>query len=102
MPPLPTGQGRKVLLVSNTVMHYRVSVYNYFWKRFREEGWDFEVIAEAMQPQNQIPLSFRFEEVPFKFAPYRQAIRRRKPDAVILFLHLKDRLLWVVTRANTL
>ena len=32
------------------------------------------------------------ENKPFHFSPYRQAIKARKPDVVILFLHLKDRI----------
>lgn len=85
---------KRVVLISNRVMHYRVSVYNYFWKRFREDGWEFEVIASELQSQNKIPLLFPFEELPFRFWLYRRAILDRKPDAVILFLHLKDRMLW--------
>ena len=87
------GEKKKVLLVSNTVIHYRVSVYNYFWKRFREEGWDFEVLTNRLQPENVIPPRFRLEELPFRFGLYRRAVLERKPDAVILFLHLKDRIL---------
>jgi glycosyltransferase involved in cell wall biosynthesis len=83
---------KKVLLISNDVLHYRVSLYNYFWKRFREEGWAFEVVANRLKnPDAAAPL-FPVEQIPFKFGLYRQAILRRKPDAVILFLHLKDRI----------
>jgi glycosyltransferase involved in cell wall biosynthesis len=85
---------KKLLLVSNTVMHYRVSLYNYFWRRFREHGWDFEVLANELQPQNQISINFRFEQKPFTFEIYRKTILEKKPDAVILFLHLKDRIFW--------
>jgi len=87
-------QLKPVLLVSNTVMHYRVSVYNYFWRRFREDGYDFKVITNRMQPQNQIAPQFPFEERPFYFWDYRRAILKQKPAAVILFLHLKDRMFW--------
>jgi glycosyltransferase involved in cell wall biosynthesis len=87
--------GRKrVLLVSNTVMHYRVSVYNFFWQEFGREGWDFEVLTNRMQPQNQNPPSFPVEEVPFRFDLYRRAILERRPDVVILFLHLKNPVFW--------
>jgi glycosyltransferase involved in cell wall biosynthesis len=85
---------RPVLLVSNTVMHYRVSVYNYFWRRFREEGYEFQVLTNRLQPQNQIQPQFQIQEMPFRFRDYRRAILERKPAAVILFLHLKDRMFW--------
>jgi len=87
--PLPP-----VLLVSNTVMHYRVSVYNYFWRRFREDGYDFQVLTNRLQPQNQIKLQFRLDEMPFHFGAYRRAVLERRPAAVILFLHLKDKMFW--------
>jgi glycosyltransferase involved in cell wall biosynthesis len=85
---------RRVLLISNRVMHYRVSVYNYFWRRFREQGWEFAVLSNELQRQNQIRCQFEFIERPFDFFAYRKEIRRLQPDVVILFLHLKDRILW--------
>lgn len=85
---------KRVLLISNRVMHYRVSVYNYFWRGFRNHGWDFVVLANELQRQNQNDCHFKFLELPFNFLKYRAEIQRLQPDAVILFLHLKDRILW--------
>ena len=85
---------KKVLLISNTVMHYRVSVYNYFWRRFREDGYEFEVVTNQLQPKNKIAPQFRLDEMPFSFGAYRRMILERKPAAVILFLHLKDKMFW--------
>jgi glycosyltransferase involved in cell wall biosynthesis len=85
---------KRVLLISNRVMHYRVSVYNYFWRHFQENGWEFGVLSNELQQQNQNQCQFEFVEKPFSFSAYRAEIRRFKPDAVILFLHMKDRILW--------
>jgi glycosyltransferase involved in cell wall biosynthesis len=85
---------RRVLLISNRLMHYRVSVYNYFWHRFRECDWEFSVLANELQRQNQNRPQFQLVERPFHFGKYVQEIRRINPDVVILFLHLKDRILW--------
>ena len=85
---------KRVLLISNRLMHYRVSVYNYFWRRFREHGWDFVVLSNELQRQNQNQCQFELIELPFDFFRYRTEIRRINPDTVILFLHLKDWILW--------
>jgi glycosyltransferase involved in cell wall biosynthesis len=75
-------------------MHYRVSVYNYFWRHFQEQGWEFAVLSNEMQRTNQNQCEFEFIERPFSFSTYRAEIKRFKPDVVILFLHMKDRILW--------
>lgn len=85
---------KKVLLVSNKVFHYRVSNYNYFAGRFREEGWEFHVRANEIQKNNPFPLEFDFREMLFCFGAYKREIERLKPDAVILFLHLKNLMIW--------
>jgi len=76
------------------VMHYRVSVYNYFHRRFTDLGWEWSVLTDKVQPKSCIAPRFRLEESPFNFTAYRQRIRQLNPDSVILFLHLKDRILW--------
>jgi glycosyltransferase involved in cell wall biosynthesis len=85
---------KKLLLISNKVFHYRVSNYNYFTRRFREEGWKFSVRANELQKNNPYPLEFDFQEIPFSFSAYRREIERLQPDVVILFLHLKNLVIW--------
>src|ERR1700723_619825 len=88
------GRTRKILLISNEVMHYRVSVYNYFNRRFREYGFEFAVLTDRLQEQNQKAPQFEAREIPFDFLAYRRAINAANPAAVILFLHLKDLIIW--------
>ena len=85
---------KKVLLVSNKVFHYRVSNYNYFTRRFRENGWEFVVRANELERQNPFPLEFNFQEMPFNFFHYKREIERIRPDVVIVFLHLKNTIIW--------
>lgn len=91
---LRQGGPRRVLLISNRVMHYRVSVYNYFSQRFRAHGCEFVVLTNEVQRQNQRKPEFELIERPFDFFRYRAEIRRINPDAVIIFLHLTDAILW--------
>ena len=75
-------------------MHYRVPLYNYFHKRFYESGYEFSVIADRLGGDNQKPIEFGLQQLPFDFLKYRKVIRDLRPAAVILFLHLKDRITW--------
>ena len=76
------------------MLHYRVSVYNYLWQRFREHGWEYKVLADRVPADNKRPIRFELREVPFSFFRYRQIINEIKPDAVILFVQLKELILW--------
>lgn len=85
---------KKVLLISNKVFHYRVANYNYFARRFREEGFEFVVRTSGLQRNNPYPLEFDFQAVPFGFLRYKREIERLQPDVVILFLLLKNLMIW--------
>jgi glycosyltransferase involved in cell wall biosynthesis len=85
---------KRVLLISNKVFHYRASNYNYFARRFREEGYEFFLRANEIQKNNPYPLEFDAKILPFKFSDYRREILQIKPDVVIVFLHLKNLIIW--------
>lgn len=73
-------------------MHYRVSVYNYLYQRFKEHDIEWIVRSNKLQNQNIHKLDFDFKELDFRFNLYRKEINKINPDAIILFLHLKDRI----------
>ena len=74
--PSESRNGR-VLLISKEVMHYRVSVYNYFYRRFRESGYEFSVLTGKLQEENQRSLEFslhRNQLVPCPLRPFDELI----------------------------
>ena len=87
---------KTLLLISSKVPHYRVSVYNYLHRRFRENGWEFKVASNGMQPQSKLEVKFDYREIEFKFAKYRKLIQETKPDVVMFHLHIKDPIFWLL------
>ena len=87
---------KKILLISNRVPHYRVSVYNYLHRRFLAHGWEFKVASDGMHPESRLLAKFDFREVQFKFRQYRRLINDIKPDVVMFHLHLRDPLFWLL------
>lgn len=82
----------RVLLVSNDVLHYREKVYNYFFDRFQADGLEFHVLGNVFQKVNY-DLRFVKHELPFSVKGYLDKIKEIQPKVVILFLHLKDRVM---------
>lgn len=87
---------KTVLLICNKVPHYRVSVYNYLYRRFLACGWEFKVASNAMQRESKLQVQFDFREIEFKFSKYRNLINEIKPDVVMFHLHLKVRIFWLL------
>lgn len=85
---------KTLLLISSRIPHYRVSVYNYFHRRFREEGWEFKVASNAIQPHSKLEVRFDFREVEFQFSKYRKLLAEMRPDVVMFHLLLKERIFW--------
>jgi len=71
-----------------------VSIYNYFARNFREYGWEFIVRSNELQKDSPYHIQFDFKEIPFNFFIYKKEIEDINPDVVIIFLHLKDIIMW--------
>lgn len=82
----------KILLISNNVLHYREKIYNYFYDQFQKKGYDFQVISNNFQNVNY-KLKFTYYEEPFIIKHYITKIKQINPQYVILFLHLKDKIM---------
>src|SRR5215472_1080811 len=90
--------GKRILLISRTIPHYRVQVYNYFHSRFNEIGCEFAVLASHVQPQSRNRVNFELYQRPFDFISYRRAIQTFVPHGVILFLRLRYATSWLLMR----
>ena len=87
---------KKVLLVSNRVFHYRTRIYNAFYEKWKAMGWEFHVVSNEYQ---EVDCGYDFikHELPFGSHRYARFIKELKPDVVINFLHLKDRMIIPLT-----
>lgn len=85
---------KRIAIVSNMVMHYRVLVYEYFAERFRADGYELVVLATELQADNPYDIRFDLRVIGRSFGAYRQELRALDPAAVIVFLHLKDVFFW--------
>lgn len=83
---------KKVLLISNRVLHYREKVYNYFFDKFEKDGLELQVMSNSFQNVNY-ELKFKKYEIPFSVRRYIKKIKDIQPDYIILFLHLKDKIM---------
>lgn len=82
----------KILLISNEVLHYREKIYNYFHERFKEDNFDFQVLSNSFQDVSY-ELEFEHFTLPFSVKGYIRKIKEIRPQYVILFLHLKDKVM---------
>ncbi|MCC5939729.1 MAG: glycosyltransferase [Lunatimonas sp.] len=80
---------KKIILVSSYTFHYRLKVYNYFSKRFRELGYEFILLTEGKDDIDD-KLEFRTIIEKSRVLSYIKHLEREKPDTVITFLTLKD------------
>ena len=87
---------KRILLISNHVMHYRSRIYNTFFDMFVERGYEFHVLSNDYQ-QVDFPIRYIKHEKPFSVKGYVDAIRKIHPDVCINFLHLKDKLIIPLT-----
>ncbi|HBM5401545.1 TPA: glycosyltransferase family 4 protein [Enterococcus faecium] len=85
----------KILLISNDVLHYRQKIYNYFYDKFQEKGCDFQVLSNRFQNVNY-NLNFTHYEIGFSIRQYIKKIKEIKPQYVILFLHLKNKVMFPI------
>lgn len=87
---------KRILLISNYVFHYRIKIYNYFYDEFKKVGYEFHVLSNEYQNVNY-DIKFKKHQLNFSISGYIKKINEIKPDIVINFLHLKDKLIIPLT-----
>jgi len=87
---------KKVLLISNYVHHYRINNYNYFYHKFKEAGIEFRVLTNDSQ-KVEFDVNVPIYILKPGIISYINYIRKEKPDCIILFLHLKDTIIFPIT-----
>lgn len=87
---------KKLLLISNKVMHYRLRIYNAFFEKFQALGYEFHVASNEFQ-NIDIDIKFIQHKLEFGTAKYVKLIDELKPSVVINFLHLKDKMIIPLT-----
>ena len=83
---------KSILLISNPLFHYRVSIYNYFWEKFQDIDIDLQVLTNQIKPDNPHEIRFKVYREKFSLIQYTSIINEVKPKVIIFFMHLKD---WV-------
>jgi glycosyltransferase involved in cell wall biosynthesis len=86
-------KNKKILLISNEIFHYRVPIYNYFFEQFLKHGYEFNVIANTLRESRE-EIKFNFILEKFSYLEYKKIINFMNPSFVIIFLHLKDFIIW--------
>lgn len=87
---------KKILLISNRVMHYRSRIYNKFFDLFKALGYEFHVASNDYQNVD-FPIRYIRHERSFSTSGYIKLIKEIKPDVCINFLHLKDKIIIPLT-----
>ncbi|MBN2215334.1 MAG: glycosyltransferase family 4 protein [Bacteroidales bacterium] len=86
---------KRVLLISNYVFHYRLNNYNYFYKEFQKQDIEFQVLTFGRQKVN-FDINFTITLTKKGIFSFIREIIRIKPSCVILFLHLKDYMIFPI------
>lgn len=85
-------QMKKILLISNKVLHYRSKIYNTFSKRFQALGYELHVLSNDFQ-NVEFETVYKKHLLEFDVYNYSKKINELKPAVVIYFLHLKDKII---------
>ncbi|CAD7767058.1 MAG: Glycosyl transferases group 1 [Candidatus Argoarchaeum ethanivorans] len=82
---------KKVLLIhQDSILHYRVSIYNYLSQYLMKRNFELEVISNEIEIENPFPVNFNFIKTKLTAVNIFNYVIKKKPDAIILFVNLKN------------
>jgi glycosyltransferase involved in cell wall biosynthesis len=82
---------RTVLIVHQVeVQHYRVGVYNYLSRYLAAKGWHLTVVSSRVEHGFVDPIEFDLHFLPLRMTRLRAVILELRPEAVILFVNLRE------------
>jgi glycosyltransferase involved in cell wall biosynthesis len=79
-----------VLLHQDKILHYRVSIYNYFFKSFKKNNYDFSIISNGIDRHNPHPIGFTHYDIELGTKSILGLLKTIRPDIVIFFVNLKN------------
>jgi hypothetical protein len=83
---------KKILLIhtSNKLLHYRVSIYNYFYEEFKKSGYDLWIVTNYLQNDNPHEIKFNLRIIDDNIYDFIKIYKTILPDILITFCSLKD------------
>jgi len=86
---------KKVLLIhQKCIQHYRVPVYNYLSSYLMRNGYELTVASEGFQSGNTTNHTFLLKQASLNLLSIAKMLIILKPDAVIMFVNLKNHYLF--------
>jgi len=83
---------KKVILITNELLQYRIEVYNFFYERLSKKNMELFVLANKIQDNISNEIKFKHKIIPFK--KYLSEINRYNPDTAVIFLNLSYLIIW--------
>lgn len=83
---------RKIILITNKLLQYRIEVYNYFYERLSKKNIELFVLANKIQDNISDEIIFKHKIIPFK--KYLSEINKYNPDTAVIFLNLSYLIIW--------
>lgn len=93
---MPKLKKKVALIHQDLVLHYRVSIYNHLNQFLLKNNYELDVISNACQQSNPFPIEFNFIKMRLTTIKLLCHLAKNKPDAIILFINLKNLYLFPV------